>query len=87
MVKPNLVDFSILERDVSIGFKNTFNSRINVILLLLFIITIGFIFYISKKKYTKEEEEMQTLEQLNYILSKSEEYSMDSKNYINYSPI
>ena len=87
MVKPNLVDFSILERDVSIGFRNTFNSRVNVILLLLFIITIGFIFYISKKKYTKEEEEMQTLEQLNYILSKSEEYSMDSKNYINYSPI
>jgi len=86
-IKPNLVDFSILERDVAGSIKATFNNKINTVLLLLFLAIVGLIFYMSKKQYSKEEEDRQTLEQLSYILAKSSEYSVDSKHYISYSPV
>lgn len=86
-IKPNLVDFSILERDVAGSIRATFNNKVNLLLLFLFFTIIGLVLFLSKKKYSKEEEDRQTLEQLSYILVKSNEYSADSKPYITYSPI
>lgn len=86
-IKPNLVDFSILERDVAGSIRATFNNKVNLVLLFLFFTIIGLVLFLSKKKYSKEEEDRQTLEQLSYILVKSNEYSADSKPYISYSPI
>lgn len=86
-IKPNLVDFSILERDVAGSIKATFNNKINTILLLLFLAIVGLVFYMSRKQYSREEEDRQTLEQLSYILAKSNEYSVDSRNYISYSSV
>ena len=71
-MKPNLIDYKIIDNDLKILKFNNNTFNLNTILIIVFIAVIFLVFYIFRDKDTKEIKQKKILDKLQYIYQVSD---------------
>lgn len=82
-MKPNLIDYKLLENDLSILEFNKNSNNLNIILIATIIFVLFLIFFIFRAKNTKKERINHTLNKLLYIYNKSTDEIEKKQNIYN----
>ena len=80
-MKPNLIDYKIIDNDLKILKFNNNTFNLNTILIIVFIVVMFLVFYIFRDKDTKEIKQKRVLDKLQYIYNISDN-EIQKKNNI-----